>query len=122
MRRGPLLMIVAGLALAIMLALVKTARQYLDPLDVMFWRGAGALPLAALIGVLAGLFLGRSERASPAVWIVVLFGFYVQTTVGSTNWRSRMLSSASTRIPSTTITRADPMVRTWALRVCVAKS
>lgn len=126
MRRGPLLMIAAGLMLTIMVALVKTARAQLGPLDLMFWRGASALPLAYLIArpagfgahnkrllslrialgfaamigyftaakglglaelsliakfqpivvaLLAGLFLGRSERPGPAVWLVVLLGF-----------------------------------------------
>ena len=48
LRRGPLLMILAGLCFTLMLACVKVLRAELSALEVVFWRGAAAAPLAGL--------------------------------------------------------------------------
>ncbi len=47
--RGPLLMVGASLAFTAMVGFVKVARAELDPLTVMAFRGAIAVPLAALL-------------------------------------------------------------------------
>ncbi len=46
MRRGPLYMIIAGLAFTVMVTLVKTVRDDLSPFEVVFWRGLVSIPLA----------------------------------------------------------------------------
>lgn len=46
LRRGPLLMVAAGLAFTVMVACVKTVRAELDALEVVAWRGLVAIPLA----------------------------------------------------------------------------
>ena len=55
MRRGPLLMALAGIVFAVMNAAVKTARSELDTLEVMAWRSLGSLPLSLLFAVGPGL-------------------------------------------------------------------
>ena len=45
-RRGPLLMVAAGLAFTAMVACVKTVRAELDALEIVAWRGVVAIPLA----------------------------------------------------------------------------
>ncbi len=47
--RGPMLMVGASLAFTVMVGFVKLARAELDPLTVMAFRGAVAVPLAALL-------------------------------------------------------------------------
>ena len=125
LRIGPILMILAGLSFTLMVSFVKVARSELSVLDVVFWRGAVALPVAMLwaarvswkpvngrilalrvmlgfgamfcyffaarelditllsllgklqplvIAVLAPLFLGRSERSGPIVWVLLGLG------------------------------------------------
>lgn len=44
LRAGPLLMVVAGLMFTLMVSLVKVARAELSAMDVVFWRGAAAMP------------------------------------------------------------------------------
>lgn len=46
MRRGPLLMILAGLCFAVMTAGAKVAREELSGLEVVFWRSAPSMLLA----------------------------------------------------------------------------
>ncbi|MFK7930297.1 MAG: DMT family transporter [Myxococcota bacterium] len=45
LRKGPLLMVVAGLSFTLMVSFVKVARAELSTLDVIFWRGVVSLPL-----------------------------------------------------------------------------
>ena len=49
MRTGPLLMIAATLVLTIMSGAVKVARVEMEVLDLVFWRGVIAVPLALAV-------------------------------------------------------------------------
>ncbi|MEL6344955.1 MAG: DMT family transporter [Myxococcota bacterium] len=69
---GPLLMILAGLCFALMIACVKVLRVELSALEVMFWRGLVAAPLAAVLTV------GRSR----AIRAKRLFGLRITFGVG----------------------------------------
>lgn len=127
MRRGPMLMIIAGLFFAGMLACVKQVRPFLSAFDIIFWRSLIALPLLVgvtargpgfhvanrsgivlralfgfgamtgyfwsmrgmgvadvtlvgklqplVIGSLAGVVLGKSEKTRPLVWVAMTVGF-----------------------------------------------
>ena len=57
MRRGPLYITVAGILFTIMVSLVKIARAELDTVEVVFWRGFVAVPLAYVVARPAGLRL-----------------------------------------------------------------
>ncbi|MAY79571.1 MAG: hypothetical protein CL930_02200 [Deltaproteobacteria bacterium] len=58
-RRGPLLMIGATLVFTIMSGSVKVARAEMTTLDLIFWRGVIAIPLAYLMARNAGLTIHR---------------------------------------------------------------
>ncbi len=51
LRVGPLLMVLAGLSFTLMVSLVKVARAELSALDVVFWRGAVAMPVIGLLAL-----------------------------------------------------------------------
>lgn len=59
MRRGPLFMVLASLLFTGMFALVKLVRVELGALDVIFWRGITATPLALLTAWGAGFHVRR---------------------------------------------------------------
>lgn len=63
LRAGPILMILAGLCFTLMVSLVKVARADMTALEVVFWRGAIAMPA---IFVLAA---GRSWRPRNVPWL-----------------------------------------------------
>jgi len=71
LRVGPLLMIAAGLSFTLMVSFVKVARQELAVMDVVFWRGAVALPLAMLWAARTGWI----PRQKVLLGLRVLFGF-----------------------------------------------
>jgi drug/metabolite transporter (DMT)-like permease len=56
-RRGPLYITLSGVVFTIMVSLVKLAREELDALEVMFWRGVVAVPIAGLMARKVGLRL-----------------------------------------------------------------
>lgn len=77
LRRGPLLMTLAAMAFTAMLSFMKLARTEIDSLDVLFWRGVTAMPLAFLLCVNVGfrayrpgLILLRASLGSLVVFLV----------------------------------------------------
>lgn len=63
LRLGPLLMILAGLSFTIMVSFVKMARAEMSALEVVFWRGAVAMP------VIAVLAWGKPWRPTNVTWL-----------------------------------------------------
>jgi len=63
LRVGPLLMILAGLCFTLMVSLVKVARTDMTALEVVFWRGAVAMPAIFLLAA------GRSWRPRNVPWL-----------------------------------------------------
>jgi drug/metabolite transporter (DMT)-like permease len=61
-RRGVVLMMLAALALTTMIGFVKIARAEMDTLQVMFWRGFVAIPLAWLVARNRGGFAIVDKR------------------------------------------------------------
>jgi len=59
MRTGPLLMIAATLVLTAMSGAVKIARVELTTMELIFWRGAIAVPLAWVLAQRGGLHIGH---------------------------------------------------------------
>jgi len=78
MRRGPLLMIVAGICFTIMLCLVKLLRAELSALEVVFWRGLVAVPLA--LGFARKLGGGLRVKNKRILVLRCLFGFGAMTS------------------------------------------
>lgn len=64
-RLGVVWMVLAGLSFTLMVSLVKTARQELDFLDVVFWRGLVSLPFAMALAA-------RVPWASPRPGLMTL--------------------------------------------------
>ncbi|MGB0639072.1 MAG: DMT family transporter [Myxococcota bacterium] len=58
-RKGPLLMIGATLVFTIMSGSVKVARAEMTTLDLIFWRGVVAIPLAYLMARKGGLIINK---------------------------------------------------------------
>ncbi len=71
-RAGPLMMVLAGLAFTLMVTFVKTARQEMSVLEVVFWRGAIAVPLAFAWSA----FYGFRTKNVPVMALRVGFGFF----------------------------------------------
>ena len=72
MRTGPMLMIAATLLLTMMSGSVKMARIEMSTLDLVFWRGTVAVPLAFALAWRGGLRLGH--RRMFAVRLSLGFG------------------------------------------------
>lgn len=68
---GPLLMVAASLALVIMTALVKIAREELSGAEIVLWRGVLSAPVLLVLARGEGLRL----RAPGAFALRLLFGF-----------------------------------------------
>lgn len=71
LRVGPLLMILAGLSFTLMVSLVQVAREEMSFLQVVFWRGILAIPLAM---VWAARVSWRPQNA-PVLALRVVLGF-----------------------------------------------
>ena len=59
MRRGPLYMMLATLAFAVMLSLVKVARTELSAFEVVCWRGTTSVSLTFLLAMRGGFGVSR---------------------------------------------------------------
>lgn len=60
MRRGPLLMMLAGMMFTVMLVLVREARQELSALEVVWWRTIVAVPIGFLMARRSGIRVRRT--------------------------------------------------------------
>lgn len=71
LRLGPLLMVLAGLSFTLMVSLVQIARAEMSFIEVVFWRGVVAVPIAMVWA------WGRSwvPTNAPVLGLRVLFGF-----------------------------------------------